>query len=75
MKERSPEITLFEGAATSDPIPVEKYSGSLKKTIEFFGRQELGRFSINTQHVIKRYEHDTCKNVFFRLKFWFILYL
>jgi len=71
-------------AATSDPIPVEKYSGSLKKAIEFFGRQELGRFrfvtkftevdslldahhrghtrfrfSINTQHVIKRYEHGT----------------
>jgi len=63
---------------------VEKYSGSLKKAIEFFGKQELGRFrfvtkytevdslldadhrghtrfrfSINTQHVIKRYEHGT----------------
>ncbi|HBV96186.1 MAG: Spore photoproduct lyase [Peptococcaceae bacterium BICA1-7] len=84
IKERKPEITLFEGAATSDPIPVENYSGSLKKAIEFFGRQELGRFrfvtkytevdslldadhrehtrfrfSINTQHVIKRYEHGT----------------
>ena len=84
IKGRKPEITLFEGAATSDPIPVEKYSGSLKKAIEFFGRQELGRFrfvtkytgvdslldadhrehtrfrfSINTQHVIKRYEHGT----------------
>ncbi|MCL6477376.1 MAG: spore photoproduct lyase [Peptococcaceae bacterium] len=84
IKERAPEITLFEGAATSDPIPVERYTGSLKKAVEFFGKQELGRFrfvtkytevdslldadhrghtrfrfSINTRHVIKRYEHDT----------------
>jgi len=84
IKERAPEITLFEGAATSDPIPVEKYTGSLKKTIEFFGSRELGRFrfvtkftdidslldadhrghtrfrfSINTDRVIKKYEHGT----------------
>lgn len=84
IKERSPDVTLFEGAATSDPIPVERYTGSLKRAIEFFGNEELGRFrfvtkftdvdsllaadhrghtrfrfSINTPHVIKRYEHDT----------------
>ncbi len=84
IKERAPETTLFEGAATSDPIPVERYTGSLKKAVEFFGRQELGRFrfvtkftdinslldaghrghtrfrfSINTPHVIKKYDHGT----------------
>ncbi|WP_066634350.1 spore photoproduct lyase [Desulfolucanica intricata] len=84
IEERKPEITFFEGAATSDPIPVEKYSGSLKKTIHFFGTQEYGRFrfvtkftdvdslmnvdhnkhtrfrfSVNTDDIIKRYEHRT----------------
>ncbi|MFZ5633950.1 MAG: spore photoproduct lyase [Bacillota bacterium] len=84
IQDRAPEVTLFEGAATSDPIPAERYTGSLKKAVEFFGRQELGRFrfvtkftevdslldadhrghtrfrfSINTRHVIKRFEHDT----------------
>lgn len=46
---RAPEITIFEGAATSDPIPVEKYTGSLRKTIEFFGRQPHGRFRLVTK--------------------------
>jgi len=50
MKERAPEITLFEGAATSDPIPVERYTGSLKRTIEFFGTRELGRFRFVTKY-------------------------
>ncbi|GBF32068.1 spore photoproduct lyase [Desulfocucumis palustris] len=84
IKERAPEITIFEGAATSDPLPVERYTGSLKKAIEYFGNSELGRFrfvtkfteveslldarhnghtrfrfSINTPHVIRKYEHDT----------------
>lgn len=46
---RSPEITVFEGAATSDPLPVEKYTGSLKKTINFFGEQPKGRFRFVTK--------------------------
>jgi len=50
IKERAPDITLFEGAATSDPIPVEKYTGSLKRTIEFFGARELGRFRFVTKY-------------------------
>jgi spore photoproduct lyase len=81
---RSPEVTLFEGAAVSDPIPVERYTGSLQSTIRFFGKEEFGRFrfvtkftdidsllgidhnrhttirfSINSQHVIRQYEHGT----------------
>lgn len=50
IEERLPEITRFEGAATSDPIPVERYSGSLKQTIEFFGRQPQGRFRFVTKY-------------------------
>lgn len=50
MAERAPEITWFEGAATSDPIPTEYLTGILFKTIEFFGRQNLGRFRFVTKH-------------------------
>lgn len=42
--ERLPEITIFEGSATCDPVPVEPYTHSLKRTIEFFGKNEKGRF-------------------------------
>lgn len=49
IKEREPELTYFEGAATSDPVPVEPYTGSLRKTIDFFGREELGRFRFVTK--------------------------
>lgn len=84
IKERSPEITFFEGAATSDPLPYEIYTGALAKTICFFASEKLGRFhfvtkftevdsllalkhnkhtrvrfSLNTQSVIKKYEHST----------------
>lgn len=43
-KEREPEITIFEGAATSDPVPVEPYTHSLQTCIEYFGKQEFTRF-------------------------------
>lgn len=49
IRKRAPEVTLFEGAATSDPIPVEPYTGSLAKAIEFFGKQPLGRFRFVTK--------------------------
>lgn len=47
--ERRPDVTTFEGAATSDPIPTETYTGSLAKTIEFFAGQEFGRFRFVTK--------------------------
>lgn len=47
--ERAPEITFFEGSATSDPIPVEPYTHSMKKAIEFFGKQEHARISFVTK--------------------------
>ncbi len=42
--EREPEITIFEGAATSDPLPVEPYTHALAKCISYFGSQENTRF-------------------------------
>ena len=47
--ERAPEIPIFEGAATSDPIPMEYLTGSLKRAIEFFGQTDLGRFRFVTK--------------------------
>lgn len=49
MEERQPEITIFEGAATSDPLPVEEYTGSLKRAIEFFGQLDKARFRFVTK--------------------------
>ena len=49
IEERLPQVTIFEGAATSDPIPIEPYTNSLKKTIEFFGKEEKGRFRFVTK--------------------------
>lgn len=49
MAKRAPEITVFEGAATSDPLPVKPYTGSLARTVEFFGREPLGRFRFVTK--------------------------
>jgi spore photoproduct lyase len=49
IEKRKPEITVFEGAATSDPIPVEPYAGILGRVIEFFGEQEYGRFRFVTK--------------------------
>lgn len=50
IKERSPKITLFEGSATSDPIPVEPYTHALQKTIEYFGGHNHGRFRFVTKY-------------------------
>ncbi len=45
----APKITVFEGAATSDPVPTEYLTGLLKTTIEFFGSQPYGRFRFVTK--------------------------
>lgn len=50
IQKRVPEVTSFEGAATSDPIPTEYLTGVLHKTIEYFGAQPLGRFRFVTKH-------------------------
>ena len=57
--ERLPEITIFEGAATSDPIPVEPYTHSLKHSVEFFGKADNARF----RFVTKYNDIDTLLNI------------
>ncbi|MFL0194483.1 spore photoproduct lyase [Clostridium sp. WILCCON 0269] len=47
--ERYPDVTVFEGAATSDPVPVELYTGALKKAIEFFGLSDNSYFRFVTK--------------------------
>lgn len=84
INDRLPENTIFEGSATSDPVPVEPYTGALKRTIRFFAEQPDAsfrfvtkytdiddllnldhknhteiRFSLNTDKIIKTYEHKT----------------
>lgn len=49
IEERKPNITIFEGAATSDPIPVEPYTHSLQRAIEFFAKEEYARFRFVTK--------------------------
>lgn len=63
--DRTPEITVFEGAATSDPLPTEHLTGLLRKTIDFFGQQQYGRFRFVTKHInvetllTARHQHHT----------------
>jgi len=47
--QRKPEITIFEGSATSDPVPVERYTGALAEAIAFFADQQYGRFRFVTK--------------------------
>lgn len=49
-KERLPDITIFEGSATSDPIPLEPYTNSLFRAIEFFGTLQNTRFRFVTKY-------------------------
>ena len=49
IEERLPAVTIFEGAATSDPIPLEPYTHALRKTIEFIGNEAKSRFRFVTK--------------------------
>ena len=48
-QQRLPQETIFEGAATSDPVAVEHLTGSLAKAIEFFGGLDYSRFRFVTK--------------------------
>lgn len=48
--ERMADTTVFEGAATSDPVPVEPYTHALEESIVFFGRSENARFRFVTKY-------------------------
>jgi spore photoproduct lyase len=47
---RRPEVTIFEGSATSDPIAVEGWTGSLAEAITFFAQLEEARFRFVTKY-------------------------
>lgn len=47
--ERLPAETIFEGSATSDPIPTEPYANTLKHAIDFFNNSPNGRFRFVTK--------------------------
>lgn len=49
IEDKKPELTVFEGAATSDPLPVERWSGSLAETIKFFAGQKYASFRFVTK--------------------------
>ena len=50
IEQRQPDITIFEGAAVSDPVPVEPYTGSLARAIQFFAGQEYAKFRFVTKY-------------------------
>ncbi len=45
----SQNITTFEGAASSDPVPTERYSGALESAIEHFSDRSDSRFRFVTK--------------------------
>lgn len=50
IEERLPNTTIFEGAATSDPVPVEPYTHSLERAIIYFGNNPNARFRFVTKY-------------------------
>lgn len=77
INERLPEITIFEGAATSDPVPVEPYTGSLRQSIEFFGKLDNARFRFVTKYndvdTLLDIEHNGHMEVRFSINTSFII--
>ena len=57
--ERLPEVTIFEGSATSDPIPTEHYAHLLERAIKFFSNSSNGRFRFVTKFI----DIDTLLNI------------
>lgn len=50
INERLPDTTIFEGAATSDPVPVEPYTHVLEKTIVYMGKNKNAKFRFVTKY-------------------------
>lgn len=75
--ERLPEITIFEGAATSDPVPVEPYTNSLKRVIELFGGIDKARFRFVTKYddieSLLNIEHNNHTEIRFSINTSFII--
>lgn len=49
IKERLPAVTIFEGSATSDPVPVEPCSNLIKYSVEYFSNTANARFRFVTK--------------------------
>lgn len=75
--ERLPDITIFEGAATSDPVPVEPYTHSLRKSIELFGKIDNARFRFVTKYndieSLLDIEHNNHTEIRFSLNTSFVI--
>ncbi len=50
IREREPESTVFEGSATSDPVAVEPWTGSLQEVVRFFAGLDKARFRFATKY-------------------------
>lgn len=77
INERLPEITIFEGAATSDPVPVEPYTHSLRKSIELFGQIDNARFRFVTKYndieSLLKIEHNNHTEIRFSINTSFVI--
>lgn len=49
IREREPELTLFEGAAVSDPLFVEPLTRGVSAAISYFAGSERGKFRLVTK--------------------------
>lgn len=49
IEKRLPHATVFEAASTGDPLGVEHITGSLKDTIEHFGKLKRGKLRVVTK--------------------------
>ncbi len=49
IEQRKPEITTFEGAAVSDPVFAESFTGAVSEAIKFFSNQPCAGFRIVTK--------------------------
>ncbi|WP_129597948.1 spore photoproduct lyase [Anaerophilus nitritogenes] len=49
INEKAPNTTVFEVASTGDPLAVEHITGSLRETIEYFGKNAHGKLRVVTK--------------------------
>jgi spore photoproduct lyase len=46
IRQREPAETVFEGAAVSDPLFIDPFTGGVSEAIRFFGEEKQGRFRL-----------------------------
>ena len=74
---RKPEMTVFEGSATSDPVAVESWTGSLQETIRFIATLRSARFRFATKYGyvqnLLRLEHNGKTEVRFSINSGYVV--